>query len=100
MSLPMQNSATNPIPIWQGTRPRGRPRGSKNGPNAGAVGRPRKNGQPPSKKGQHAIGMSVSHLLDDRFSTESEFQFLGPHFPHWHRPSHHLRQRVRDFKFI
>ena len=49
MSSPMQNSTTNPIPIWQGTRPHGRPRGSKNGPNAGAVGRPQKNGQPPNK---------------------------------------------------
>ena len=33
-------------------RGRGRPRGSKNGPNAGAVGRPRKNGQAPRTQGQ------------------------------------------------
>ena len=95
MSPPMQNSATNP-----GPRPRGRPKGSKNGPNAGAVGRPRKNGQPPNKKG-HTIGMHVSHLLGDRFSTEFGLQFLPvePHFPHWHRLSHHLRlsqQLVRN----
>src|SRR5258707_15272610 len=31
-------------------RGRGRPKGQKNGPNAGKVGRPRKDGQPPQKR--------------------------------------------------
>ncbi|OBZ79508.1 hypothetical protein A0H81_01196 [Grifola frondosa] len=35
-------------------RGRGRPKGTKNGPNAGHVGRPRKDGQPPAKRQQSA----------------------------------------------
>ncbi|KAF9548385.1 hypothetical protein CPC08DRAFT_343657 [Agrocybe pediades] len=41
-------STNNEAP--SGRRGRGRPKGSKNGPNAGAVGRPRKDGQPPRNR--------------------------------------------------
>ncbi|KAH8068402.1 hypothetical protein BXZ70DRAFT_1069038 [Cristinia sonorae] len=42
-------------------KPRGRPKGSKNGPNAGLVGRPRKDGQPPMKKLKSGGVESVSN---------------------------------------
>ncbi|KAJ3501690.1 hypothetical protein NLJ89_g9226 [Agrocybe chaxingu] len=40
-------------------RGRGRPKGSKNGPDAGAVGRPRKDGQPPQKKRQRIARLTL-----------------------------------------
>jgi hypothetical protein len=51
--MPSSNSEASSTPNPEDSGPvrrRGRPKGSKNGPNAGSVGRPRKDGQPPKKR--------------------------------------------------
>lgn len=45
-----------------GPRPRGRPKGSKNGVNAGHVGRPRKDGLPPKKRTIVACRFGLIHI--------------------------------------